>query len=68
MLVLIMGALSAFPSLLLAIVLFAIVFTGIGVQTATATVASLSECVPATSASACTARSPATCSSTTRRC
>jgi membrane-associated protease RseP (regulator of RpoE activity) len=46
-------------NLLFAIVLFAILLTGIGVQTATTTVARLSECVPATSASECTASDPA---------
>ncbi len=45
-------------NLLLAIVLFTIVFSGIGVQTATSTVASLSECVPATTSSECTASDP----------
>lgn len=40
-------------NLLLAIVLFTIVFSGIGVQTATTTVAGLSDCVPATIAAEC---------------
>ncbi|MBD3943391.1 site-2 protease family protein [Microbacterium sp. NEAU-LLC] len=48
---------------LFAVVLFAILFTGIGVQTATTTVARLSECVPsttsATATSECTASDPA---------
>ncbi len=35
-----------FMNLLLAIVLFTIIFSGIGIQTATTTVAALSECVP----------------------
>lgn len=48
-----------FMNLLLAIVLFTIVFSGIGVQTATTTVSSLSECVPATSTSACAPGDPA---------
>lgn len=39
-------------NLLFAIVLFAILLTGIGVQTATTTVAALSECVPQSSAAA----------------
>ena len=46
-------------NLLFAMVLFAILLTGIGVQTATTTVARLSECVPATSTSECTASDPA---------
>lgn len=46
-------------NLLFAMVLFAILITGIGVQTATTTVARLSECVPATSTSECTASDPA---------
>ncbi|MFT4230764.1 MAG: site-2 protease family protein [Microbacterium sp.] len=46
-------------NLLLAIVLFTIVFSGIGVQTATATVASLSECVPSSASAACTSADPA---------
>jgi membrane-associated protease RseP (regulator of RpoE activity) len=41
-------------NLLFAIVLFAILLTGIGVQTATTTVSSLSECVPATASAECT--------------
>ncbi|HET8928504.1 MAG TPA: M50 family metallopeptidase [Microbacterium sp.] len=45
-------------NLLLAIVLFTIVFSGIGVQTATTTVSALSECVPASSTSACTPSDP----------
>ncbi|TDN88547.1 M50 family metallopeptidase [Microbacterium sp. BK668] len=45
-------------NLLLAIVLFTIVFSGIGIQTATTTVAGLSECVPATLASECTSEDP----------
>ncbi|WP_243227133.1 RIP metalloprotease [Microbacterium sp. CIAB417] len=40
-----------FMNLLLAIVLFTILFSGFGVQTATTTVSSLSECVPVSSAS-----------------
>lgn len=48
-------------NLVLAIVLFAIVFSGIGVQTATTTIASVNECVlPAgTTQTACTADDPA---------
>lgn len=48
-------------NLVLAIVLFAIVFSGIGVQTATTTIASVNECVlPAgTTRTACTADDPA---------
>lgn len=46
-------------NLLFAIVLFAILLTGIGVQTATTTVSALSECVPATSSSECTDADPA---------
>ncbi|WP_127820424.1 M50 family metallopeptidase [Microbacterium sp. CPCC 204701] len=46
-------------NLLFAIVLFAILLTGIGVQTATTTVSALSECVPATSSSECTDGDPA---------
>lgn len=48
-------------NLLLAIVLFAIVFSGIGIQTATTTIASISACVlPAgSSQTACTADDPA---------
>ena len=45
-------------NLLFAVVLFAILLTGIGVQTATTTVSSLSECVPATTSSACTDTDP----------
>ena len=45
-------------NLLLAIVLFTIVFSGFGVQTATTTVSGLSSCVPATSTSACTPSDP----------
>ncbi|MDR6198941.1 membrane-associated protease RseP (regulator of RpoE activity) [Microbacterium sp. SORGH_AS428] len=40
-----------FMNLLLAVVLFTILFSGFGVQTATTTVSSLSECVPASSTS-----------------
>ncbi|MEU1972346.1 M50 family metallopeptidase [Microbacterium sp. NPDC019599] len=46
-------------NLLFAIVLFTIIFSGIGVQTATTTVAGLSECVPATLSSQCSAEDPA---------
>ena len=46
-------------NLLFAMVLFAILLTGIGVQTATTTVARLSECVPITSSSECAASAPA---------
>ncbi|MFE5410034.1 M50 family metallopeptidase [Microbacterium sp. NPDC056569] len=42
-----------------AIVLFAILLTGIGIQTATTEVARLSECVPTTSSTECTDSSPA---------
>lgn len=45
-------------NLLFAMVLFAILLTGIGVQTATTTVSALSECVPATSSSECTDGDP----------
>lgn len=45
-------------NLLLAIVLFAILFTGIGIQTATTTVSALSECVPAAGAAECAASDP----------
>jgi membrane-associated protease RseP (regulator of RpoE activity) len=45
-------------NLLFAVVLFAILLSGIGVQTATTTVSSLSECVPSTSSAACTASDP----------
>jgi membrane-associated protease RseP (regulator of RpoE activity) len=44
-----------FMNFLLALVLFAILFTGIGVQTATSTVAALSECVPAADGRSCVA-------------
>ncbi len=44
---------------LFAIVLFTIMLSGIGIQTATTTVATLSECVPATITSECTASDPA---------
>jgi membrane-associated protease RseP (regulator of RpoE activity) len=47
-----------FMNLLLALVLFTIVFSGIGVQTATTTVSALSACVPASSSSACTTSDP----------
>lgn len=43
---------------LFAIVLFSILVTGIGMQTATTTVSSLSECVPATTTSECTESDP----------
>lgn len=47
-------------NLLLAIVLFTIAFSGIGIQTATATVAAVSPCVPASStATACAPSDPA---------
>ncbi|HEY9309830.1 MAG TPA: M50 family metallopeptidase [Microbacterium sp.] len=46
-------------NLLFAMVLFAILLTGIGVQTATTTVARLSECVPTTSSTECAASAPA---------
>jgi membrane-associated protease RseP (regulator of RpoE activity) len=42
-----------------AIVLFSILLTGIGIQTATTEVARLSECVPTTSSSECSASAPA---------
>ncbi|MFH8250907.1 M50 family metallopeptidase [Microbacterium sp. B2969] len=45
-------------NLLLAVVLFTIIFSGIGVQTATTTVAGLSECVPASVSAECTAADP----------
>ncbi|UIN29737.1 M50 family metallopeptidase [Microbacterium binotii] len=48
-----------FMNLLLAIVLFTILFSGFGVQTATTTVSSLSECVPTSSTSQECASSPA---------
>ncbi len=44
---------------LFAVVLFAILFSAIGVQTATATVSSLSECVPAAGVSECGPDDPA---------
>ncbi|GAA5039640.1 M50 family metallopeptidase [Microbacterium fluvii] len=46
-------------NLVLAIVLFTVLLSGIGLQTATTTVASLSECVPATVGAECTAQDPA---------
>jgi len=46
-------------NLLLAIVLFAIAFSGIGVQTATTTIAQVSTCVPAPTATSCSATDPA---------
>ena len=46
-------------NLLFAIVLFAILLTGIGVQTATTTVARLSECVPTTTSTECSDSDPA---------
>jgi membrane-associated protease RseP (regulator of RpoE activity) len=46
-------------NLLFAMVLFAILLTGIGVQTATTTVARLSECVPTASSSECAESAPA---------
>ncbi len=49
-----------FMNLLFAVVLFAILATGIGVQTATTTVARLSECVPSTSTSQCAPSDPQT--------
>lgn len=45
-------------NLLLAVVLFTIIFSGIGVQTATTTVAALSHCVPAVGATECTSEDP----------
>jgi len=48
-----------FMNLLLAIVLFTIIFSGIGVQTATTTVAALSECVPASVSAECAPGDPA---------
>jgi membrane-associated protease RseP (regulator of RpoE activity) len=42
-----------FMNFVLALVLFAILFSGIGVQTATSTVAALSECVPAAADTSC---------------
>ena len=47
-------------NLLFAFVLFAILFTGIGMQTATTTVASLSDCVPVAGQSECSASAPQT--------
>jgi membrane-associated protease RseP (regulator of RpoE activity) len=44
---------------LFAIVLFSILLTGIGIQTATTQVARLSECVPATTSSECSESDPA---------
>lgn len=46
-------------NLLFAMVLFAILLTGIGLQTATTTVARLSECVPTTSSTQCAESAPA---------
>ena len=46
-------------NLLFAMVLFAILLTGIGVQTATTTVARLSECVPTTTSTECAESAPA---------
>lgn len=46
-------------NLFFAIVLFSILLTGIGIQTATTEVARLSECVPTTSSSECPASAPA---------
>ncbi|MFK4807312.1 M50 family metallopeptidase [Microbacterium sp. ZW CA_36] len=46
-------------NLLFAMVLFAILLTGIGLQTATTTVARLSECVPTTSSTECAVSAPA---------
>jgi membrane-associated protease RseP (regulator of RpoE activity) len=43
---------------LFAIVLFTILLSGIGLQTATTTIASLSECVPSAAATECTASDP----------
>lgn len=48
-----------FMNFLLAIVLFAILLTGIGIQTATTTVSALSECAPATASSECAPGDPA---------
>jgi membrane-associated protease RseP (regulator of RpoE activity) len=48
-----------FMNLLLAIVLFTIIFSGIGVQTATTTVAALSECVPQSVSAECEPGDPA---------
>ncbi|MDQ7880378.1 site-2 protease family protein [Microbacterium sp. QXD-8] len=46
-------------NLLFAMVLFAILLSGIGLQTATTTVARLSECVPTTSSTECAESAPA---------
>lgn len=46
-------------NLLFAVFLFAVLLTGIGVQTATTTVASVSECVPAETGAACAPGDPA---------
>ena len=43
---------------LFAVVLFTILFSGIGLQTATTTVSRLSECVPSTTTSECTSSDP----------
>ncbi|MFD4959362.1 M50 family metallopeptidase [Microbacterium sp. NPDC058389] len=43
---------------LFAVVLFTILFSGIGLQTATTTVSRLSECVPSTTTSECTSADP----------
>jgi len=43
---------------LFAVVLFTVLFSAIGLQTATTTVARLSECVPSTTSSECTASDP----------
>ncbi len=48
-----------FMNLVFAMVLFALLFTGIGVQTATSTVASLSDCVPAADGTCQIAETPA---------
>ena len=48
-----------FMNLLLAIVLFTIIVSGIGIQTATTTVAALSECVPAAGSTECAPDDPA---------
>lgn len=45
-----------FMNFVLAIILFAILFSGIGVQTATSTVAALSDCVPAADGTSCTSQ------------
>lgn len=47
-----------FMNLLFAVVLFGILLSGIGVQTATTTVARVSECVPASSGAACEPSDP----------